>query len=108
MTINRLIIILTSLPLLSFCNTEADTEIIITVPKLNLEGIGSYFGVNHQSYPLQPEVLEFNAISYPIFSQKEAFAIQDNGYSITKDLQRETFVALPVTLNTPEIGEEIT
>ena len=108
MDIKKLIIGLVLIPLLSFCNIEADTEIIIITPLLNLGGIETFFGVNHQNYALQPEVLEWNAISFPIFSEKEAFAIQDNGYAITKNLQRETFIALPVTLSTPKMQEELT
>lgn len=113
MRINSLIISFIAFPLLSFCADEADVEIIITIPRLStVDGagtgaIGSFFGVNHQSYSLTPETLEYNAISYPIFSIKEAFTMQENGYVITKDLRRNSFIPLPISLSTPILGEEL-
>lgn len=108
MSIKKIVMTFISIPVLAFCADQADIQIYITTPNVNLGEIGAYFNANHQSYPLLPAIIKYNAIEYPIFSEKEAFEVLNNGFTITKELQKETFIALPITLKTPKTKSGLT
>lgn len=100
MTFYRKTASLIMIPALLFCAMEADVEVIISIPKAqeNTANIGTFYLANHQSYPLTPEQLKRNNNQNPLFSPNEAITILQKGKALLKDIPKDQYVPLPLTI----------